>query len=164
MTIMIVSSTSLYVHRFFTVFPSTLSPPACLPVASIASLLCIPPSLSLSRFQHLPTNRRFRFRCLPSIDLLVRTQLTSGCWTHHPFCNCPIGTARDAVFFTAATGPSREPCVTGINHRILPNVRFGVATDFQLDACEDLNTEASKLLNFFRSRTKRTVLHQVCHI
>ncbi|CAM9201437.1 unnamed protein product [Ascophyllum nodosum] len=33
-----------------------------------------------------------------------------------------------------------------------------------LDACEDLNTEASKLLNGFRSRTKRTVLHQVCHI
>lgn len=34
----------------------------------------------------------------------------------------------------------------------------------QLDACEDLNTEASSLLNGFRLKTKRTVLHQVCHI
>lgn len=34
----------------------------------------------------------------------------------------------------------------------------------QLDECDDLDNDASKLLNGFRIGSKRTVLHQVCHI
>ncbi|CAM9357044.1 unnamed protein product [Ectocarpus fasciculatus] len=33
-----------------------------------------------------------------------------------------------------------------------------------LEDCDDLDSDASKLLNEFRIRSKRTVLHQVCHI
>ncbi|CBN77987.1 similar to Ssu72-like protein [Ectocarpus siliculosus] len=33
-----------------------------------------------------------------------------------------------------------------------------------LEDCDDLDSDAAKLLNDFRIRSKRTVLHQVCHI
>eukprot|EP00903_Cladosiphon_okamuranus_P006917 g6732.t1 len=33
-----------------------------------------------------------------------------------------------------------------------------------LDDCDDLDSDASKLLSGFKNRSKRTVLHQVCHI
>lgn len=79
---------------------------------------------------------------------------------------------------TLSVRPTHPPVVSPLFYRMSPlslSTPLGTSSKWlithgdgaaaaQLDACEDLNSEASSLLNGFRMKTKRTVLHQVCHI